>query len=481
MDSKEILMDISNFNKCEWSRVAEELCYPGIKVKFFQNPGLMAALLNTGTKKLVESSFNDLWGTGIPISRPHALDETKWKSSRILGKILMSVRAEKHDIISGNEDMDDNVSSVSTNLLDSSAFCEADDACDYLDVDARKQLQHDPNSLTLIQLNVRGMIGKLTEIKHPINNSVGEADIDAVMLCETWLNQTNYPRANIPGYKLLGNIRSGKLGGGTGILIHNSLWCRQRKDLELNTDIFKHTVVELKTNTRNILLVSGYRPPNTNASKFLKEYRDTLKLWQRQKNHDLVIGLDHNMDFLKSTKHPQTQEFLEMNLDSDLKPTITRPTRVTTKTATLIDNVFLSQRLQYQYTSNILVDDLIDHLPSIIRLKNQKKCKKELIKVVTKELNREKISELNYKLSKVPWDCTLQNLDSEETFNCFHQKVQTMLDEVIPLKMKMKSYNQILRDPWLTNSLKKCLNKQKGLDSSENSNPLVTSILVCLC
>ena len=109
MDSKEISMDISNFNKREWSRVAEDLCYPGIKAKFFQNPGLMAALLNTGTKKLVESSFNDLWGTGIPISRPNALDETKWKSSGILGKILMCVRAEKRDIISGNDDMDNNV------------------------------------------------------------------------------------------------------------------------------------------------------------------------------------------------------------------------------------------------------------------------------------------------------------------------------------------------------------------------------------
>ena len=80
MDNKEISMDITNFNKWEWSRVAEELCYPGIMEKFFQNPGLMAALLNTGTKKLVESSYNDLWGTGIPMSNPNALDETKWKS-----------------------------------------------------------------------------------------------------------------------------------------------------------------------------------------------------------------------------------------------------------------------------------------------------------------------------------------------------------------------------------------------------------------
>ena len=340
-----------------------------------------------------------------------------------------------------------NISSNPDNLLDSGVSWETDDTCDYLDVDTRMQLKDEPNSLTLIQLNVRGMIGKLTALTHLINNSVGKANIDAVMLCETWLNQTNHHRAIIPGYKLIGNIRSGKLGGGTRILIHNSLRCRHQKDLELNTDIFEHTVVELKTSTKNILLISGYRPPNTNASKFLKEYRDAVKIWQKQKNHNLVIGLDHNMDFLKSAKHPQTLEFLEMNLDLDLKPTITRPTRITTKTATLIDNVFLSQRLQYQYTSNILVDDISDHLPSIIRLKNQKKCKKEPIKLMTREMNKEKMSNLNSKLSNVSWDCILQNLDTEETFNRFHQKIQTTLDEVIPLKMKTKSYNQNIERP----------------------------------
>ena len=73
----------------------------------------MAVLLHTGTKKVVESSFNDIWSTGIPISNTNALDETKWKSTGHLGKILMSIRAEKHDIIGGNDEMDmDN--SVST-------------------------------------------------------------------------------------------------------------------------------------------------------------------------------------------------------------------------------------------------------------------------------------------------------------------------------------------------------------------------------
>ena len=165
------------------------------------------------------------------------------------------------------------------------------------------------------------------------------------------------------------------------------------------------------------------------------------------------------MDFLKSNKHTQTQEFLELNLDCDLKPTIVRPTRITTKTATLIDNIFLSHRFQHHYTSNILIDDISDHMPSIIRLRNQKKNKKEPLKILTREMNESKLKVLNSTLSVMPWDCILNCLDAAESFNCFHKQIQETLDEMIPLKMKTISYNRILRDPWLTSSLRNCLHK----------------------
>ena len=112
---KESILHCEDFNKREWSKVAEDLCLPGIRAKFFQNPGLMAALLNTGTKNIVESSYDDLCGTGIPLSDPSALDEDKWKTVRLLGKMLMSIRSEKLDIISGNADAstEENVSTIS--------------------------------------------------------------------------------------------------------------------------------------------------------------------------------------------------------------------------------------------------------------------------------------------------------------------------------------------------------------------------------
>ena len=165
--------------------------------------------------------------------------------------------------------------------------------------------------------------------------------------------------------------------------------------------MFEHTIVELKTDTNNILLVSGYRPSNSNTKEFLKDYRNAIKMWQKLKHHELIVGLDNNLDFLKSDKHPQTQTFLEFNLD--LKPTITRPTRITQESATLIDNVFVSRKLQYNYSSSIVINDISDHMPSLVILRNQRKCKKEPIKIQTREINK-KITELKDKIKHIDWE-----------------------------------------------------------------------------
>ena len=57
-------------------------------------------------------------------------------------------------------------------------------------------------------------------------------------------------------------------------------------------------------------------------------------------------------------------------------PTISKPTRVTTKSATLNDNLFVSTKLQQNLESLIILDDLSDHMPCMVTLFNQKKCKK---------------------------------------------------------------------------------------------------------
>ena len=60
---------VKNFNQQNWVDSIETLCKDGIRAKFEQNPPLLRALLNTGDKIIVESSKDDVWGTGIPLFR----------------------------------------------------------------------------------------------------------------------------------------------------------------------------------------------------------------------------------------------------------------------------------------------------------------------------------------------------------------------------------------------------------------------------
>ena len=91
-ECKEIARDINNFNKNEWSTVAEELCEPGITQKFVQNEMLLRYLMETGNKTIVESSWDEVWGTGKHIGSKDALNKNKWTSNGLLGKILMGIR-----------------------------------------------------------------------------------------------------------------------------------------------------------------------------------------------------------------------------------------------------------------------------------------------------------------------------------------------------------------------------------------------------
>ena len=131
---------------------------------------------------------------------------------------------------------------------------------------------------------------------------------------------------------------------------------------------FEHCIIEIKCITRNVILVSLYRPPNTSVKSFLSDYAILVQNLNKVKNCDVIIGMDHNLDLLKSSWHMDTQKFIELNLESNLLPCITRPTRITKNTATLIDNVLISKNLQGKQDSKILITDISDHLPSIITI-----------------------------------------------------------------------------------------------------------------
>ena len=95
-DCKAIGSDVLNFNQDCWDAVAKEICKPGIRQKFKQQPALMDVLINcTQNKEIVECATDKVWGTGYALSKPDCLDRSRWTSPGILGEILTEIREEE--------------------------------------------------------------------------------------------------------------------------------------------------------------------------------------------------------------------------------------------------------------------------------------------------------------------------------------------------------------------------------------------------
>ena len=192
----------------------------------------------------------------------------------------------------------------------------------------------------------------------------------------------------------------------------------------------------------------------------LPDYKQLVQNLNNVKNCDVIIGTDHNLDFLKSGWHMDTQNFIELNLDSNLLPCITRPTRITKSTATLIDNVLISKNLQGKQDSKIIITDISDHLPSIVTISGNILEKKQKIEIISRKINDKTIQAIMDVLAGHDWESDFCNEDVNSNFTLFHDRLLSTLNKMAP-ECKIKLTNkQSKREPWIGPSLLKCCTKQ---------------------
>ena len=289
--------------------------------------------------------------------------------------------------------------------------------------------------------------------------------------------KNNAHRVQIPGYNFVGSNRKFKRGDGVGILIARNLEYRERKDLSLNVPNVESITVEVKTNRDSLLLCALYRPPNSSDRDFSKNYSRLLRKFTSDQLNRLIIGLDHNLDLIKHDKHRRTNEFIEINLDNQLLPTITKPTRITRTTATLIDNIIIGRNFQSDFEACILISDISDHLPCLLTVKKLSLFEKSPTKITTRGLNEHKINTLNDKLSEVNWKEQFHSKDVDQQYHTFQELLTDTIEEVAPYYTKTIPSNRVFKDPWLSTGLHKCIRKQQALYKETIKRPKMEQAL----
>ena len=109
------------------------------------------------------------------------------------------------------------------------------------------------------------------------------------------------------------------------------------------------------------------------------------------------------------------------------------------------------------------MDDISDHLPSIVLMKQTCLTDKSPIKFDSRILTDDKISRINSELMHVDWNGTLNNEDCSVNFENFCTKLNMIMDNIAPIKHIRISGKRCFVEPWMTTGLETTSRNNKKL------------------
>ena len=200
--------------------------------------------------------------------------------------------------------------------------------CKYYEIDQIPALH---NKLCVIHINIHSIPDKMNSIRTMLDSlKLRNITVHFLLLCETFLKDTNAKKYKIPGYEMVYRNRKTKTKGGVAIYFLESYNFHEIELENLTCDAeFESIFIEIKLPKRNLVVGEIYRVPRTNEKLSIQRYENVVNtITHKYPNHDVFIGTDQNFDFLKVNTHHNTEELLNIFYSQRLVPTIDKPTRV---------------------------------------------------------------------------------------------------------------------------------------------------------
>ena len=318
------------------------------------------------------------------------------------------------------------------------------------------------NCLSLFHSNIRSASKNLNKLDLYLENL--KQLWSFIGLSETWFKPDFVDCYGLDNYHHEYNCRTRCGGGGVSLLIRNNIEYTLRKDLCFQEDNFESVFVEIDkkvfNKSRNLIVGVVYRPPDTDIRKFNEVLDKCLGIIRAEKKLSYLMG-DYNVNIMNFEQHIPTQEFVDLLSSHGHLPYITKPTRVTQRSATLIDNIFSNDTDSVEYThSGILYTDISDHFPIFYI---DYSCSIENVDSVVhrRVYSDENIAAFKTKLSEKNWNDVLSCDDVETAYSLFMKDFIDLYNESFPLKAFKKGYKT--RKAWLSDGMKRSIKRKNKL------------------
>ena len=264
------------------------------------------------------------------------------------------------------------------------------------------------------------------------------------------------------GYNHVPLVRHDRIHGGVSLFISASISYRILNEISIVNKDIECIFIEIELNGGRIHVGIIYRTPDADVRNFCDYLVNILESLKPHNQSCYIMG-DYNIDLLKHSTHNPTSEFLDLMFSNSFIPLINKPTRVTQKTATLIDNIFTNiyiYKNENKYLTGILTTDISDHyiIFHIAPLQfRQQKEHHQLIRLI----NSSNLEKYTTAIQNHDWSHVNHHNLCQTAFSYFSETLKGIFHDAFPvIKVKQRYRNRL---PWLTQGLKNAIKHKNKL------------------
>jgi len=155
----------------------------------------------------------------------------------------------------------------------------------------------------------------------------------------------------------------------------SSLYHNTVDTYKMNCANVENLWVEVLKQSKKYIIGGVYRHPNSNVKEFTSKLDCVLSNVNRRKTPCVLAG-DFNIDFSKIEVNIDTLNYVDIVLTNNFIPTVLMPTRITSKSCTLIDHMYFcaggKPTVDTKILSSNFLQDISDHLADYIVICNTK-------------------------------------------------------------------------------------------------------------
>ena len=287
--------------------------------------------------------------------------------------------------------------------------------------------------ISTLSINCRSISKKIENIECSLKSL--DNKFYFVGLTETWLKPNdNSDIYNLPDYTLLSRPRTGKRGGVVGLYVTDKTSFKVRDDLVMNpvTCQYESLFIETVVHDHKVVIGVVYKPPESNTDIFVAHFSDLMGVISKERKQCILMG-DFNLDLIKVDIHNQTKDFVHSLYTNAFYPTISKPTRVTEHSATLLDNI-ITNITGYCINSGVLYNDISDHFPVFNVLQIDSKTTKTYEYIFKRMNTVQNIEKLNTELKNVNWDDVFIDENPDSAYDTFLSILTQLINKCLPMK-----------------------------------------------